>query len=171
YEKGTTKTAAAFLTDVNATTNDGSAVTSNFNPNSLKQVGTYQVTLSAIDENGNYALPVKVTVIVQDTQKPVISSSATSITYERGEKKQETGFFLDLAIKTDDGTPVTSDFDTAVNLDTAGSYTVTLNAEDESGNKADPVTITVTVADTEKPIITADTTITYAKGTTKTAAQ
>ncbi|EAD9018015.1 surface-anchored adhesin LapB [Listeria monocytogenes] len=171
YEKGTTKTAAAFLTDVNATTNDGSAVTSNFNPNSLKQVGTYQVTLSSVDENGNYALPVKVTVIVQDTQKPVISSSATSITYERGEKKQETGFFLDLAIKTDDGTPVTSDFDTAVNLDTAGTYTVTLNAEDESGNKADPVTITVTVADTEKPIITADTTITYAKGTTKTAAQ
>ncbi|MEG7759757.1 LapB repeat-containing protein, partial [Listeria monocytogenes] len=80
-------------------------------------------------------------------------------------------FFLDLAIKTDDGTPVTSDFDTAVNLDTAGTYTVTLNSEDESGNKADPVTITVTVADTEKPIITADTTITYAKGTTKTVAQ
>ncbi|MBC8931770.1 LapB repeat-containing protein, partial [Escherichia coli] len=80
---------------------------------------------------GNYALPVKVTVVVQDTQKPVISSSATSITYERGEKKQETGFFLDLAIKTDDGTPVTSDFDTAVNLDTAGTYTVTLNSEDE----------------------------------------
>lgn len=68
YEKGTTKTAAAFLTDVNATTNDGSAVTSNFNPISLKQVGTYQVTLSSVDENGNYALPVKVTVVVQDTQ-------------------------------------------------------------------------------------------------------
>ncbi|UHP09146.1 LapB repeat-containing protein [Listeria marthii] len=171
YEKGTTKTASAFLADVNATTNDGSAVTSNFNPNSLKQVGTYQVTLSSVDENGNYALPVKVTVVVQDTQKPVISSSATSITYERGEKKQETGFFLDLAIKTDDGTPVTSDFATAVNLDKAGTYTVTLNSVDPSGNKADPVTITVTVADTEKPVITADTTITYAKGTSKTATQ
>ncbi|MCH3107344.1 LapB repeat-containing protein, partial [Listeria monocytogenes] len=80
---------------------------SNFNPISLKKVGNYQVTLSSVDENGNYALPVKVTVVVQDTQKPVISSSSTSITYERGEKKQETGFFLDLAIKKDDGTPVT----------------------------------------------------------------
>lgn len=169
YEKGTTKTGSAFLTDVNAATNDGSVVTSNFNPNSLMQVGTYQVTLSSVDENGNYALPVKVTVVVEDTTKPVITSSATSITYERGENKVETGFFRDLDIKTNDGTPVTSDFASKVNLDKAGTYTVTLNSEDPSGNKADPVTITVTVADTEKPVITADTTITYAKGTTKTA--
>lgn len=90
YEKGTTKTAAAFLTDVNATTNDGSAVTSNFNPISLKQVGTYQVTLSSVDENGNYALPVKVTVVVQDTQKPVISSAqqALPMSEEKRNKKQ-----------------------------------------------------------------------------------
>lgn len=171
YEKGTTKTNSDFLTDIDAITNDGSAVTSNFNPNSLEQVGTYQITLSSVDEYGNYALPVKVTVIVQDTQKPVISTSATSITYERGEKKQEIGFFLDLEIRTDDGTPVTSDFATAVNLDKIGTYTVILNSEDESGNKADPVTITINIVDTEKPIITADTTITYAKGTTKTESQ
>ncbi|MBC1472657.1 LapB repeat-containing protein [Listeria seeligeri] len=170
YEKGTTKTAAGFLTDVNATTNDGSPVTSNFDPNSLMQVGTYQVTLSSVDENGNYALPVKVTVEVKDTQKPIITSNATSITYERGESKQEAGFFRDLDIKTDDGTPVTSNFDSQVDLDKAGTYTVTLNAKDPSGNNADSVTITVIVEDTEKPVITADTTITYAKGTVKTEA-
>ncbi|MBC8838372.1 LapB repeat-containing protein, partial [Escherichia coli] len=66
YAKGTTKTAAQFLTDIHATTNDGSTIISNFDPTVLAQEGTYTVVLNAKDESNNKADPVTVTITVVD---------------------------------------------------------------------------------------------------------
>ena len=40
-----------------------------------------------------------------------------------------------------------------VNVNTPGTYTLTYSASDPSGNAADPVTRTVNVVDTTKPVI------------------
>ncbi|WP_099221948.1 LapB repeat-containing protein [Listeria costaricensis] len=171
YEKGTEKTEAEFLADISAKTDDGSAITTNFDPNVLRQVGEYTVTLNAIDESGNYAEPKTVTITVEDTTAPVISVDKTTITYERGTTKEPLAFLVDIGARTDDGSLVVSDFAKQVDMNTAGSYTVTLEAVDLHGNKAVPVQITVVVEDTEKPVITADSTITYNMGTARTEAE
>ncbi|WP_239257299.1 LapB repeat-containing protein [Listeria ilorinensis] len=92
-----------------------------------------------------------------------------SVDYNQYEPVSEEQFLQDIHAKTDDGTPVQSDFDQVVDFNTPGEYTVTLNAENTAGLKADPVTVTVIVH--AKPVITADPTITYEKDTTKSAAE
>ncbi|MBC8923570.1 LapB repeat-containing protein, partial [Escherichia coli] len=58
---------------------------------------------------------------------------------------------------------ITSNFSADVNLNKAGDYTVTLNATNEDGVKATPVEVIVHVQQGERPVITADATISYDK--------
>ncbi|MBA5844766.1 LapB repeat-containing protein, partial [Escherichia coli] len=74
----------------------------------------------------------------------------------------------DIHAKTDDGSTVTSDFADKVDFKTPGTYTVTLQSENNSGLKAAPVQVNVTIK--EKTAITADEKITYKVDTSKTEA-
>ncbi|HVS80565.1 MAG TPA: immunoglobulin-like domain-containing protein [Pyrinomonadaceae bacterium] len=113
-------------------------------------VGTYTITYNASDTAGNPATPVTRTVIVQDTTKPVITLNGANPQYvechtsytELGAKANDScaGVF--------DATPSGS-----VNANVVGTYTITYNATDPSGNAATPVTRTVNVVDTKAPTI------------------
>ena len=69
------------------------------------------------------------------------------------QKKTEADFLSEIAGKTSDGSPVTSDFLSAVDFGKVGEYEVQLNAVNERGQKADPVTVKVRVQPTEEAIV------------------
>ena len=114
-------------------------------------VGSYSVTYSVSDADGNAAADVIRTVSVVDTTKPVITLVGN--TTETVEAKKT---YVDLgasASDTLDGSLSVNSLST-VNTDALGSYSVTYSVSDANGNAADSVTRTVSVVDTTKPVIT-----------------
>lgn len=171
YEAGSSINDALFLQDVHAQTDDGSMITSDFaEVVSLEVVGDYTVTLQSTDASGNVATPVTVLVHVIDTIAPVISALPTA-TYEVDQTVSEATFFKDVTAKTDDGSPVTSDFAEVVDFAVPGSYIVTLESTDENGNVAEPVHVTVIIVSSAVPVISADSDVTYHQFATVSAAQ
>ncbi len=116
-------------------------------------VGTYVVTYDATDIYGNAAAQVTRTVNVVDTTVPVITlNGAATVTLEAGiETYVEQG-----ATATDNADPAVSVMTggDAVDDTAVGTYMVTYNAMDASGNSAAQVTRTVNVVDTTIPVIT-----------------
>jgi hypothetical protein len=113
------------------------------------------LTYNVSDSSGNAATPVIRTVTVPaDTTKPVITLiGSAAMTALRG------------STFVDPGATAQDDYDGnltakivksgSVNTSVAGSYMLTYNVSDSSGNAATPVIRTVTVpADTTKPVIT-----------------
>ncbi|MHC5410013.1 LapB repeat-containing protein, partial [Listeria seeligeri] len=86
----------------------------------------------------------KVTQPFKISLPPVITADE-SITYPKFSTITEAAFLIDVHATTNDGSPVTSDFLTAVDFNTAGNYVVTLNSVNEDGVTADPVTVIVHV--------------------------
>lgn len=116
-------------------------------------VGSYTVTYDVVDSKGLAADRVTRTVQVVDTTKPVLTlSGQATVTIEAG------------STYTDAGATATDNYEgnitarivvaNTVNAAKPGSYTVTYNVSDSSGNAAAPVTRTVNVSDTTKPVIT-----------------
>lgn len=148
YIENQTVTEAEFLADIHAKTDDGSAITSDFADKvDFKTPGTYTVTLQAENNAGLKASPVKVNVTIK--AKTTITAS-DSITYKTNTSKTEAEFLKDIQAKTNDGTVVTSNFSTVVDLSKPGKYIVTLNAENDL-QKGAPVQVTVIVED-ETPV-------------------
>ncbi len=120
------------------------------------KAGTYTITYSApADGASNEPVPVSRTVTVQDTTKPVITViGPTDITLQLGDAYLEQGANVtdnDPAYAAANAT-VGGD---AVNANATGVYTVTYTAPaDDAGNLPDPVSRTVTVQDTNAPVIT-----------------
>ncbi|WP_270995463.1 LapB repeat-containing protein [Listeria seeligeri] len=171
YPKNSTVDSEQFLTDVSATTDDSSPITSDFDTVvDFATPGDYTVTLNSVNSDGVAADPVTVTVIVEKAPAPVITADST-ISYPKNSTVDSEQFLTDVSATTDDSSPITSDFDTVVDLTTAGDYTVTLNSVNSDGVAADPVTVTVTVEKAPAPIITADNEITYMKNSTISSAQ
>lgn len=142
---------AQFLTDVHAKTDDNSPITSNFaTVVDFSKPGNYLVTLNAKNAAGLVAPSVTVDVTV--LPKPIITAEPT-ITYDQYTEKTEADFLSEIAGKTSDGSPVTSDFLSAVDFGKVGEYEVQLNAVNERGQKADPVTVKVRVQPTEEAIV------------------
>ncbi|MBA3927841.1 LapB repeat-containing protein [Listeria rustica] len=161
YNQGETVSPSQFLTDIEATTDDGSAVTSDFaTVVDLNVAGDYTVTLQSADTAGNEAVPVTVIVQVVDTIAPIITANSP-ITYDAEQNINEATFFHDISAKTDDGSLITSDFDTAVNFKIPGTYTVLLQASDASGNAAAPVPVVVNIVSSAVPVISANSEVTY----------
>ena len=108
-------------------------------------VDTYTVTYNVSDSNGNAAVQVTITVSVVDTTVPVITlTGEPTVTIEVG------------ATYTEQGATATDNYDPAltvvvggdtVDTTTLGTYTVTYNVSDASGNAAVEVTRTVTVTE------------------------
>ena len=118
-------------------------------------VGTYTVTYNVIDTSGNAADPVTRTVNVVDTTAPVITLLGDNpMTIEVGSTFTDPSA---TALDVGDG-DLTSSIAIVNNVDTStvGTYTVTYNVSDTSGNAADPVTRTVNVVDTTCLLYTSD---------------
>ena len=114
-------------------------------------VGTYTITYNASDAAGNAATPVTRTVTVVDTTAPVITINGSStVTVECHTSYSDAG--ATAADSCDTSVSVTTTG--SVDVNTVGTYTVTYNASDDSGNAATPVTRTVNVVDTTAPTIT-----------------
>ena len=161
-------------TDLGATASDnydGNITTDIVTVNNVDTsvIGTYTVTYNVTDSSGNDATEVTRVVNVTDTTAPVITLVGdTQITVEVGTTYTDLGA---TASDNYDG-DITADIVTVNNVDTSviGTYTVTYNVTDSSGNAASEVTRTVSVTDTTAPVITlvGDAQITVEVGTTYT---
>ncbi|MBK3913721.1 LapB repeat-containing protein [Listeria ivanovii] len=153
YNQYTLATEGQFLKAIHAETDDGTAVQSNFDQVvDFNTPGEYTVTLNAENSAGLKADPLEVKVTIY--AKPIIKADS-SISYEQKTTKTAEEFLTETHSSVTENAALTSDFNDVVDLNTPGEYTVTLNAENERGQKADPVQIIVTVtakADPEQPV-------------------
>ncbi len=115
-------------------------------------LGSTEVTCNVTDDAGNAATSTKFDVNVSDTTPPVITLDGDNPqTIQAGSSYPELG--ATVTDNYDTGLEATID-SSSVNTSVLGSYTVTYNAVDSSGNTALEVTRTVNVIDTTKPSIT-----------------
>ncbi|MFA5246466.1 MAG: immunoglobulin-like domain-containing protein, partial [Candidatus Micrarchaeia archaeon] len=115
-------------------------------------LGSNTITYSASDSHGNTATATR-TVNVVDTTAPTITLVGENpVEIEVGSAYADAGA---IAIDNYDGT-ITSSIVTVnpVNTSAVGTYSVTYDVSDSSGNHAAQVTRTVNVVDTTAPIIT-----------------
>ena len=124
------------------------------------EVGSYDITVTTTDENGN-SETTTFTIDVEDTTKPTVESIAgqtqevnTEIEPIKIEAKDNSGQTVTNKV---DGLPDGVTFDEATNTisgtpSEVGSYTVTVTTMDESGN-ATETTFTIDVEDTTKPTV------------------
>jgi len=139
---------AADLVDGDVTI--GIAVTGTVDVNAA---GTYILSYDVSDAATNTATTVIRTVIVADTTIPVISLLGSSIVNHE-----------QAAIYTDDGATASDNINGditadivmtgSVDINLPGTYTLTYNVNDATGNAATTVTRDVIIADTTPPVIT-----------------
>lgn len=141
------------------------------NPVNTNIPATYTITYNVKDAAGNPANQVTRTVLVQDTVVPVITLTGNAtVTVEAATTYTDAGAS---ASDNVDGN-ITSKIVKVnpVNINVPGTYTVTYNVADNSGNAAAQVSRTVIVVDTTKPVITltGSATVSFDKGTAYTDA-
>lgn len=133
--------------------------------------GTYAVTYNVSDSVGNAAEQVVRTIIVSeapDETPPVITLLGTSlVTLEVGTAYTDTGATASDDVDGDISASIVTGGD-IVNINTLGTYTITYNVSDLSGNPAAEITRTVNIVDTTAPVITllGDNPATHEVGTT-----
>ncbi|EKZ4017065.1 LapB repeat-containing protein, partial [Listeria monocytogenes] len=163
YPKNETVSEAAFFKDISASVTDDATLTSDFESVvDFAKAGTYEVTLNAVNEDGVKATSVTVLVHIAKSPAPVITADK-EITYAKNAEVSITEYLAAIHAKTSDGSSIEADLDTAVTWGTVGGYTVTLRSTNEDGVEAIPVEVTVHIAKSPAPVITADKEITYAK--------
>jgi surface protein len=124
-----------------------SLVTYNKQPNSVFEVGTTTITATATNAVGTAILTFDVTVV--DNEIPIITlNNAATLTHNAFTA------YTDAGASADDncGTPNVSVGGDVVDVNTVGSYVITYDAVDASGNNATQVIRTVNVVDVTNPI-------------------
>lgn len=109
-------------------------------------IGTYKVTYNVKDAEGNAAVPVSRTVVVKDSVKPVLSLvGAASVEVQRNSSYSDAGA---KALDNYDG-DISSKIvvDNEVLTTVVGTYSVTYNVKDASGNAAAQISRTVNVVE------------------------
>ncbi|EAC2244954.1 LapB repeat-containing protein [Listeria monocytogenes] len=153
YPKNETVSEAAFFKDISASVTDDATLTSDFESVvDFAKAGTYEVTLNAVNEDGVKAASVTVLVHIAKSPAPVITADK-EITYAKNAEVSITEFLAAIHAKTSDGSPIESDFATAVIWSTAGDYTVTLKSTNEDGVEAIPVEVKVHIVEPLAPTI------------------
>jgi hypothetical protein len=142
-------------TDAGASANDafhGNTAVTSSGVVDTTTVGTYTITYSATDLDGNTATATR-TVNVVDTTAPVITVTGDNpATVELGTTYTDAG-----ATATDASGTITVVTTGTVDADTVGTYTITYTATDASDNAATE-TRTVNVVDTTAPVFTSSST-------------
>ncbi|MBC8924525.1 LapB repeat-containing protein, partial [Escherichia coli] len=72
-----------------------------------------------------------------------VITADSQISYKKESTKSVDEFLQEIHSSVTGNAVLTSDFDKVVDLNTPGEYTVTLNAINDRGQKADPVTVVV----------------------------
>ncbi|MDC0264851.1 DUF5011 domain-containing protein, partial [Verrucomicrobia bacterium] len=119
--------------------------------------GSYQLTYSAQDSSKNDASKVLLTVHVTDQTAPVITLSGDLNQGGENFMDQEAGVkYVEPGATAEDNVDgkVTVKTTGSVNVSKLGTYILTYNATDAAGNAATPLTRTVVVKDTIKPVLT-----------------
>ncbi|MDA7675713.1 DUF5011 domain-containing protein, partial [bacterium] len=112
--------------------------------------GAYALTYNVSDGAGNAATEVTRTVNVMDQVGPVITlNGPANVQHEAGIPYKDPG-----ATATDNLDSVPLITTGTVDVNTAGTYTLTYTATDAAGNAANALIRTVVVADTMAPVIT-----------------
>ncbi|EAG3567198.1 class 1 internalin InlK [Listeria monocytogenes] len=124
-------------------------------PDQFKNGGSYTISAPTYDHYFTVDHSLNITA---DSEK----------TYIENQPVTEAEFLADVHAKTDDDSTVTSDFVDKVDFKTPGTYTVTLQSENNAGLKAAPVQVNVIIK--AKTAITADEKITYKLDASKTEA-
>jgi hypothetical protein len=121
----------------------------------IVRVGTYILTYNVVDNEGNAAEEVTRVVRIQDTMIPIITLNGTAeVTVECGDPYTDAGATAADHCDGDlTGEIVVVGAD-VVDTNTVGIYVITFNVTDGEGHAAVEVTRTVTVEDTQVPIIT-----------------
>ncbi|WP_424000181.1 immunoglobulin-like domain-containing protein [Maribacter sp. IgM3_T14_3] len=130
-------------TELGATTDDGSAVVIDAT-DFTDAVGTYTITYNTTDAAGNKAVEVTRTVNVIETD---ITAPVITLTGDNPQTVELGDGYTELGATTDDGSAVV--IDATDFTDAVGTYTITYNTTDATGNRATEVTRTVNVV--EKP--------------------
>ena len=118
----------------------------------VNATGTYNLRYNVSDNAGNAASTITRSVIVQDTSAPIISLlGANPLSHEKGQA------FIDPGATATDGND--GDLTSAIIRSgsipaSVGSYILTYNVSDSSGNAAATVSRTVNVIDNGTPVIT-----------------
>ncbi|HCS20765.1 MAG TPA: hypothetical protein DIW47_09430 [Bacteroidetes bacterium] len=110
-------------------------------------IGDYDLTYKISDINGNSSQVIR-TVQVRDIDAPVINSPA-NVFWQVG-----TPFVNPVSITDNFDPNVQVTMTGSINVNVFGSYPVTFNAVDFSGNAATPVTVVFQVGDAIAPVIT-----------------
>jgi hypothetical protein len=117
------------------------------NPVDINTIGSYTITYNVSDSSGNAAIEVSRTVNVVDTTKPVISLTGTTpVSVEVGSSYVDAGATANDNVDGNISTNIVTV--NPVDTSTLGSYTITYNVSDSSGNAAIEVSRTVNVVDT-----------------------
>lgn len=120
-------------------------------------LGGYTLTYTATDQSGNVSNPVYRTIVVRDTTVPEITLIGDAeVSLVKGNTYTDAGATASDNYDGDITANIVHDI-TNVNTNEVGSYTVTFNVSDSSGNAADQVTRTVIVkAPVVEPSVTID---------------
>lgn len=132
---------------------------STYNP-SNKKTGDYEMVVSASDKAGNKT-SVTIKVKVVDIDKPVINGT-TSYTrsYDNPISIEDIKAGLSVSDNYDSGLQLELIQDNySSNTNKVGVHTVTFKAKDSSNNESDVCTVSITVEDKIKPVISGPTTI------------
>ena len=113
--------------------------------------GVYELVYQWTDAAGNVADPVTRTITVVDNTKPLISLiGPAEVFHEAGQPYEDAGAYWSDLVEGE-GVVIPNG---QVDVQTPGVYSINFEFADANGNAADPVTRTVTVADTIPPQIT-----------------
>jgi hypothetical protein len=149
YEYGSDVPNWDTLTDVT----DGdhsSAFTYTYDASTLDMdtIGVYTVPVTVTDASGNASEPLEIEITIVDTTVPVISDAETLVTsYVTGSPVPSTWLTGITASDEYDG-DITADIvvdDSAVDMDTVGTFAITYNVDDASGNSAVELSKTITI--------------------------
>ena len=110
----------------------------------MTTLGTYSVIYNVADSNGNNAIPLIRTVNVIDTTAPVISINGASVVDIQLDSAYNDAGATAIDVFEGDLTGSISVINN-VDVSTAGTYTVTYDVSDSSGNQANQVVRTVNV--------------------------
>ncbi len=112
--------------------------------------GDYILTYTTKDKAGNQVNTTRLIRVLDTTAPTITLSGQTNITINQHQPYSDAGAS---AYDSEEGEIVVRTTG-SVNSDVAGIYTITYSATDSAGNQATPVTRTITVLDTELPVIT-----------------
>lgn len=153
YEYGSDIPVWSTLVDVtDGDSSTGYTYVVSFNDLDMNTLGTYTVSVTVLDSSGNRSNTLDIDITIVDTTKPIINDAETLVvTYVSGSSAPAS--WLNGITTTDgyDGDLTASIVvdSSAVDMTTVGTFTITYDVDDSSGNSATQLSKTITITSAE----------------------